>query len=174
VECASPDAGCLEHAAHEHHQGPRTRCRLPAVRATGVGDAVRDRVTPDPGPARREDLVQDTLLRAYRAVEGFDGRYPGAWLLTILRNTNINRARKRTPDLLRDEERTLGVLPSGGPDGRVDGAAETALARLLDDTIVAALRRLSDDHRAVVTLVDIDGLSYRLERAGHLDPRISS
>jgi RNA polymerase sigma-70 factor (ECF subfamily) len=45
--------------------------------------------------AEAEDLVQDTLLRAYRGIAGFDGRHPRAWLLTILRNTNINRNRDR-------------------------------------------------------------------------------
>src|SRR6056297_4282422 len=50
-----------------------------------------------------EDLVQDTLVRAYRAFDRFDGRYPRAWLLTILRNTHRNQLRKRRPDLLDDE-----------------------------------------------------------------------
>lgn len=116
------------------------------------------RLTRDPHDA--EDLVQDTLLRAYRALDRFDGRYPRAWLLTILRNTNINRVRKRKPDLLQDEQRTLGALPAQGADGR-SGPAETALERIPDDTVVDAVQRLSQDHRAVVALVDIDGLSYR-------------
>ena len=129
------------------------------------------RLTRNPHDA--EDVVQETLLRAYRAIDRFDGRYPRAWLLTILRNTNINRARKRTPDLLRDEQRTLGVLPAAGADGRDGGAAETALASIPDDSIVEALQRLSDDHRAVVALVDIDGLSYR-EAAEVLDVPIGT
>lgn len=120
--------------------------------------AVAMRLTRNPHDA--EDVVQDTLLRAYRAIDRFDGRHPRAWLLTILRNANINRTRKRTPDLLRDEERTLGALPARGADGR-DGAAEVALGRIPDDAVVEVLRRLSDDHRAVVVLVDIDGLTYR-------------
>lgn len=33
-----------------------------------------------------EDLVQDTMLRAYRAIGRFDGRHPRPWLLTIMRN----------------------------------------------------------------------------------------
>ena len=33
-----------------------------------------------------EDLVQETLLSAYRAIGRFDGEHPRAWLLTIMRN----------------------------------------------------------------------------------------
>lgn len=36
-----------------------------------------------------EDLVQDTLVRAYRTIDRFDGAHPRAWLLTILRNTTV-------------------------------------------------------------------------------------
>jgi RNA polymerase sigma-70 factor (ECF subfamily) len=56
--------------------------------------------------ADAEDLVQDTLLKAYRAVDRFDGAYPRAWLLTILRNTHRNRLRIRLPSLLRDGDDT--------------------------------------------------------------------
>lgn len=114
-----------------------------------------------------EDLVQDTLVRAYRAIDRFDGRYPRAWLLTILRNTNTNRGRKKTPSLLDDPDHTLAQLTSPGPDGR-DGAAEVALSHLVDPALVDALQRLSADHRAVVGLVDVDGLTYQ-EAAGMLD-----
>lgn len=139
--------------------GPRDRAfRTYVVPELELLFAVAMRLTRDRQDA--EDVVQETLLRAYRAIDRFDGRHPRAWLLTILRNANINRARKRTPDLLRDEERTLGALPARGADGR-DGAAERALDDMPDERLVEALRRLSSDHRAVVALVDIDGLSYR-------------
>lgn len=45
-------------------------------------------------PVDAEDLVQETLIRAFRAIESFDGRYPGAWLLTIMRNAERNRHRR--------------------------------------------------------------------------------
>jgi RNA polymerase sigma-70 factor (ECF subfamily) len=35
-------------------------------------------------PADAEDLVQETLLRACRSMDWFDGEHPRAWLLTIL------------------------------------------------------------------------------------------
>lgn len=52
--------------------------------------------------ADSEDLVQDTLIRAYRAIEGFDGAHPRAWLLTILRHTHLNSHRRQWPDLARE------------------------------------------------------------------------
>jgi RNA polymerase sigma-70 factor, ECF subfamily len=106
-----------------------------------------------------EDLVQDALLRAYRGFDGFDGRYPRAWLLTILRNTHYNRLRKRRPDLLDDE--VAGRLPARGADGRQDGTAEQALHDHFDPLVRDALASLSANHRAVIALVDLDGLSYQ-------------
>lgn len=106
-----------------------------------------------------EDLVQETLIRAYRAVARFDGRYPRAWLLTILRNTWRNMNRKARPHLLDTADYMLSV-PATGADGR-SGAEEHVVDGMLDAELVAGLRRLSDNHRAVVTLVDIDGLTYQ-------------
>lgn len=118
---------------------------------------VARRLTRDPVDA--EDLVQDTLVRAYRAFERFDGRHPRAWLLTILRNTHINLVRKRRPDLLDDE--VAGRVPARGADGRQDGMDEQALRDDLDPIVRDALASLSPNHRAVVALVDLDGLSYQ-------------
>lgn len=106
--------------------------------------------------ADAEDLVQDTLIRAYRGIGGFDGRYPRAWLLTILRNTNINRNRRRRPELLRDQDATFERLESDSATDRADVLVE----QVIDGEILAALDTLSDDFRRVVELVDIDGLSY--------------
>jgi len=125
---------------------------------------VARRLTRSPNDA--EDLVQDTLLRAFRAFDGFDGRYPRAWLLTILRNTHINRIRKRRPDILDDE--VAQRLPARGQDGRQDGTSERALHDELDPIVRDALASLSANHRAVIALVDLDGLTYK-EAADVLD-----
>ena len=130
---------------------------------------VARRLTRDPVDA--EDLVQDTLVRAYRAFERFDGRHPRAWLLTILRNTHINLVRKRRPDLLDDE--VAGRVPARGADGRQDGTDEQALRNDLDPIVRDALASLSPNHRAVVALVDLDGLSYQ-EAADLLDVPIGT
>ncbi len=106
--------------------------------------------------AEAEDLVQDTLVRAYRAIDGFDGRHPRAWLLTILRNTHINRNRRRRPELLRDPDAVEGRMISDASDERTDAGIDDEI----DVEIVRALGSLDDPFRRVVELVDIDGLTY--------------
>lgn len=108
-------------------------------------------------PSDAEDLVQETLLRAFRAIDRFDGRYPKAWLLTIMRNANINRARKKTPDLLDDPELTFE---------RSTKFAETVTPEddvvepIFDAAVQQAFDRLPTDFRNVVELVDLNGLAY--------------
>ncbi len=109
--------------------------------------------------ADAEDLVQDTLVRAYRALDRFDGRYPRAWLLTILRNTQINRTRRKRPVLLDDPDATFDRLPAG-----IDVEVDPELAVVdsgFDGEVEAALDALPGRFRSVVELVDIDGRSYQ-------------
>lgn len=104
--------------------------------------------------AEAEDLVQDTLLRAYRAIDRFDGAYPKAWLLTILRNTNINRAQKKKPFLFDDpDDPSREVVDEITPEDLiVEPVFEAAVQTALDD--------LPDAFRSVIELVDVHGLSY--------------
>lgn len=114
--------------------------------------------------AEAEDLVQDTLLRAYRGIGGFDGRHPRAWLLTILRNTHINRNRRRRPGLLRDPDAATDRMISAASNERTDAGIDDEI----DLEIISALQSLDEPFRRVVELVDIDGLSYA-EAADVLD-----
>ncbi|MGH9262987.1 MAG: RNA polymerase sigma factor [Acidimicrobiales bacterium] len=109
-------------------------------------------------PADAEDLVQDTLLRAYRAIGRFDGTYPRAWLLTILRNAQANRARRRRPLLLRNPDAGQHL-----PEGRdaVPSAETLVVGQAFDATVEDAVARLPTRFRQVVELVDIDGLTYQ-------------
>jgi RNA polymerase sigma-70 factor (ECF subfamily) len=118
--------------------------------------------------AEAEDLVQDTLLRAYRAIGGFDGRFPRAWLLTILRNTHINRNRRRRPELLRDPDAADRLLVATSAE-RTDRVVDD----VIDAEILDAVESLDDSFRRVVELVDIDGLSYA-EAAEVLDVPIGT
>lgn len=107
--------------------------------------------------ADAEDLVQDTLIRAYRAIERFDGAHPRAWLLTILRNTHRNRLRTRIPSPLLESEQQAGVLDRAG----IDRSAEDVVVDPMFEAVVAeALAALPTMHRVVVQLIDVDGLTY--------------
>lgn len=110
--------------------------------------------------ADAEDLVQETLLRAHRAIDRFDGRHPRAWLLTILRNTHINSVRKRRPELLRDPDDAERLVASGAADGGVS-TEERVVADAFDSEVALAFRALPDKFRHVVELVDLGGLSYQ-------------
>jgi RNA polymerase sigma-70 factor, ECF subfamily len=109
-----------------------------------------------PRPADAEDLVQDTLLRAFQAIGSFDGAHQRAWLLTILRNTQINRTRRRRPELLDGPNTHADVAVAD--EGR---SAETVVVEATFDAAVDdALASLSPRLRRVVELVDLLGLSY--------------
>jgi RNA polymerase sigma-70 factor (ECF subfamily) len=102
-----------------------------------------------------EDLVQDTLLRAYQAIDRFDGAHARAWLFTILRNTHVNRNRKRRPGLLDDPHDAETI-----PETRQSDPAELAEQSAFRDAVVAAIATLPEKNRAVVELVDLDSCSY--------------
>lgn len=109
-------------------------------------------------PSDAEDLVQDTLLRAFRSIERFDGRYPRAWLLTILRNAQVNRVRRKRPELLRDPASGQRLLEEDHPHV---SAEDDALQATFDAEVELAFTALPDRFRRVVELVDLDGNSYQ-------------
>ena len=116
--------------------------------------------------ADAEDLVQDTLLRAYRSMESFDGRHPRAWLLTILRNAEVNRTRRPRPGLLDDPDEVVRRLSAS--DDRRSEPETILMDGLFDEHLDAALRGLPERFRIPIELVDVDELSYE-EAAAILD-----
>jgi RNA polymerase sigma-70 factor (ECF subfamily) len=104
--------------------------------------------------ARAEDVVQETLLRAWRHPEALDPERTGgasvrAWLLTVARNLVIDgeRARKVRPREVPAVSDT-DVLPArllalGGVDEMLDRV-------LLAHGMAEALTTLTTDHRAVL------------------------
>jgi RNA polymerase sigma-70 factor (ECF subfamily) len=106
--------------------------------------------------AEAEDLVQDSLLRAFRSIDAFDGRHPRAWLLTIVRNTHINRNRRQRPVLLDDPD----APETAGRDGEVRSPEDDYLDGTFDAAVERSLRALPEDGRRVIELVDLAGLSY--------------
>jgi len=120
-----------------------------ALRLTG-GDA-----------ARSEDLVQDAILKAFRAWDDFRlGSNCRAWLMTILRNTFINefRSAQRRPTSVEYDEvadrSVFAEVSSVDPEGQFFG-------RLIDKHVVAAIDELPEEFRLPIVLSDIEGLSYQ-------------
>jgi RNA polymerase sigma-70 factor, ECF subfamily len=116
-----------------------------------------------------EDLVQDTLLRAYRYWQRFvSGTNCKAWLYKILSNTFITRyhAQRRSAEVvaaaanLCDDAATDDILSHEVTHATRD--PEGALAsRLLSDDVVHALEALPADFRLAVLLCDVEEFSYK-------------
>jgi RNA polymerase sigma-70 factor (ECF subfamily) len=126
------------------------------------GAAVR--LTRNAGDA--EDLVQDSLLRAYRFFDRFErGTNMKAWLFKILTNTFINRYRRSA------KERTLvegpeqhavhGQLVSRDSDAAAADPERWYFDRILSEDVVRAVDALPLDFRMVVILADLQEFSYR-------------
>ena len=105
-----------------------------------------------------EDLVQDTMLRALRSIGSFDGRHPRAWLLTIMRNAQINRVRRRRPGLLADPDE-FADRASSAADAAA-GPEQVVMDRQFDSLVEGAYLALPANFREVIDLVDLAGLSY--------------
>ena len=111
-------------------------------------------------PSRAEDLVQDTMLRAFRAWKSFrPGSNARAWLLTILRNTFINdyrRARREPVAMDLDVAEALASrdrLPDADPEGEF-------FSRIVDRKVLEAVNALAPEFREVLVLSDMEGLAY--------------
>ena len=114
-----------------------------------------------------EDLVQDSLLRAYRFWDSFQqDSNCKAWLLRIVTNTFINeyQRKKRSREILdaasAEQEATDGVLVHA--EARDKQSPERALVeRSVSDDVQKALDSLPEDFRTAVILCDMQGLSYK-------------
>ena len=113
-----------------------------------------------------EDLVQDTLLKAYKSFDSFkEGTNAKAWLIRILTNTYINGYRRKQVaqkalsqhggGFLND--RVSGSLGKGGAKGMTDAVMD----RFIRDELVDAVNDLPESFRDVVILADVEELSYR-------------
>lgn len=117
-------------------------------------------------PSDAEDLVQDSLVKAFRFYDRFEaGTNMKAWLLKILRNTFINRYRRT----VRERNVFEGAIAKPVGDGVMSRDAmrgltrpvENAQRRLLAEEIQRALDELPEEHRTIVLLADVEELSYR-------------
>jgi RNA polymerase sigma-70 factor (ECF subfamily) len=116
-------------------------------------------------PADAEDLVQETVLRAYRGFGGFkEGTNLRAWLYRILTNTYINvyRKKQREPVTISDSEIEDWFLYDRLREEAVTASAEaTVLEAVPDEDVKAALESLPESFRLAVILADVEGFSYK-------------
>ncbi|ULN50654.1 sigma-70 family RNA polymerase sigma factor [Mycolicibacterium goodii] len=113
-----------------------------------------------------EDLVQETLLRAYRAFDRLGENYQlMPWLLAIMRNTWISRYRaaKRRPaeSLVGEFLETYVDVSSRGTSGETRSAEDAALRNMSDPAVVAALSDLPESLRLTMYYTAIVGMSCR-------------
>jgi len=116
-------------------------------------------------PADAEDLVQDTLAKAYTSFHQYTpGTNLRAWLHKILATTYINsyRKRQRQPRIAAGADPHQDWHASTDPLAPPARSAEAeALAKMTDSPALAALRDLPADFRTTVWLADVEGYPYR-------------
>jgi len=112
-----------------------------------------------------EDLVQETMVKAYRFWDKFEpGSNCRAWLFKIMTNIFINeyRSKSRTPVSVNmddiDDNFLYGQLATM-PSGR--NPEEELFAKIFDDDVKKAIEELPDDFRLVVVLSFLEGFSYQ-------------
>ena len=114
-------------------------------------------------PAEAEDLAQETMVKAMRAIDRYtEGTDVKAWLLTILRRTHIDRLRsgRPRPNEVSLDERMIDTAGNGAaPAGAFDEhwtEPEQLMGRFEDEAVAEALRALPDDIRWTLLLVDVE------------------
>jgi len=161
------DAGAFRELTEPH----RRRLQLPCYRRLGsMQDA--------------EDLVQETLVAAWRGLEAFEGRASvRSWLYRIATNRCLNalRARSRRPKEVQTMSDALeptrliepvwlepypDVLLEGIPDHSPGPAARYEARESVELAFIAALQALSPRQRVALVLCDV--LGFRLAEAAEM------
>lgn len=101
---------------------------------------------------RADDLVQECLVRAIARIDSYEpGTNLQAWLIVILRNIFLNECRRAKRERVSLDE--LGFAAPPQYPAQQD-------AGLIIAEVERAFRALTPDHREVLTLVAIEGMSY--------------
>ena len=115
---------------------------------------VRDR-------ALAEDIAQEAFLRAYKALDRFDGRSePYTWIYRIAVNLSLNAIRSRKSSRLsgEDDDARLDAIRSDRPDGQDPQSQTSERQQYL--ALCEGIDALSETLRTTLVLVCIDGVSH--------------
>lgn len=111
-------------------------------------------------PEDAADIVQEVFLRAWRSIESFRGDSGfSTWLFRITMNMCVDFARHKhtqpqTQSIV-DEEENERQVPDTAPTPE-----EHLENRELGRELAAALGEISEEHRRIVLLRDVSGMSY--------------
>jgi RNA polymerase sigma-70 factor (ECF subfamily) len=113
-----------------------------------------------------EDLVQDTVMRAFRFFDKFErGTNIKAWLFKILTNTFINNYRRRVKERSvvdgSERETVQDRFMSRDATDFAQNPEQFLFDRLLSDDVLHAIDELPLDFRMTVILADIQEFSYK-------------
>lgn len=115
-------------------------------------------------PQDVQEVAQDTFLRAFRGLASFRGEAPfRIWILRIARHAAMDFWRKR----YRRRDRTFSDLDDSAmlhvettqQEQLANQRADRDARERAQEWLQAALRRLSPDDRAVITLVELEDFS---------------
>ncbi len=107
------------------------------------------------------DLAQEALIRVYRSIHGFRGESSFlTWLYRVVTNVCKDELRRRSKEktVSIDEMLEHGRSPAG-QDGQRP-LEDIVLRKEWQEEVQQALNSLTEEHRAVVILRDIQGYSY--------------
>lgn len=111
------------------------------------------------------DLLQETLLRAFRFIDRYDtGTNAKAWLFKIMKNIYINQYRSKKKGLQRvdfEEGSNFHQEDDNSPFSGYQDLREEIFGSIMGDEVTAALEKLSPNKREVIVLCEIEGFSYK-------------
>lgn len=109
-----------------------------------------------------DDAVQETFVRAWRAIERFDGRSQlSTWLYRVCVNVCLNHLRRRKRGDAADISDPRLPEPAADPTQGDTDPRHALEARQLSARIASALEGLSESLRTTVTLVLVHGMPQK-------------
>jgi RNA polymerase sigma-70 factor (ECF subfamily) len=108
------------------------------------------------------DIVQDTFLRAYRALPGFKGQAKfSSWLYRIALNLcrDWMRRQRRTPTVQAPEGVELADLAS--EQGPVESIEDLVARREISRAVAEAMTQLPEEQRTAIILKEYHGLTFQ-------------
>jgi RNA polymerase sigma-70 factor, ECF subfamily len=111
------------------------------------------------------DITQDTFVKSYQNITSFRGGSFRGWLLRIMTNTALDQLRRQKRHAM------VPLLPYDSEEEEIESPywlmdhsaspEEITEQRLMTSDIQRALDRLPAAYRAIINLIDIEGLDYQ-------------